>query len=167
MTTSFTNRATAKDIMTMDIHAADEDWTIDQLANFFDQHQISGAPVTDQHGEITGVVSLTDIVRQNSLPVFDEDNTHHYYQNGLKSKVNYEEILNYRIDFEHHVTVRQIMTPIVFEVDENTPLSDVAGVMLNGHIHRVFVTREKRIVGIITAMDMLKIIRDQPLIHAA
>jgi len=30
--------------------------------------------------------------------------------------------------------------------------------MLKGHIHRVMVTRDKKLVGIVTTMDMLKIV---------
>jgi CBS domain-containing protein len=36
----------------------------------------------------------------------------------------------------------------------------VADAMIRGRIHRVFVTRDEKLVGIITTMDMLKIIRD-------
>jgi CBS domain-containing protein len=32
--------------------------------------------------------------------------------------------------------------------------------MLKGGIHRVFVTRGNKLVGIVTTLDMLKIIRD-------
>jgi signal-transduction protein with cAMP-binding, CBS, and nucleotidyltransferase domain len=32
--------------------------------------------------------------------------------------------------------------------------------MIKGHIHRIFVTRDKQVVGVLTAFDMLKVIRD-------
>ena len=58
------------------------------------------------------------------------------------------------------MTVQDIMTPTVFSVDEEAALQHVADAMIRGRIHRVFVTRQKKLVGIITALDMLKIIRD-------
>ena len=36
----------------------------------------------------------------------------------------------------------------------------VADTMLKGRIHRVFVTRDRKLVGIVTALDMLQVIRD-------
>jgi len=56
--------------------------------------------------------------------------------------------------------VLDIMTPIVFSVTENTSVQDVAETMLKGGIHRVFVTRDSKLVGIVTALDMLQVIRD-------
>ncbi|MGH7495293.1 MAG: CBS domain-containing protein [bacterium] len=47
-----------------------------------------------------------------------------------------------------------------FTADENTPIQEVADTMLGGRIHRLMVTRNDKIIGIISTMDMLKIIRD-------
>jgi CBS domain-containing protein len=49
---------------------------------------------------------------------------------------------------------------MIFSVSENTSVQEVADVMLKGRIHRVFVTRDGRLAGIVTALDMLKVIRD-------
>jgi len=32
--------------------------------------------------------------------------------------------------------------------------------MLKGNIHRVFVTRDSKLIGVVTTLDMLKVIRD-------
>jgi len=156
----------AKDIMVTEILAADLDWSVHQLAEFFDEHAISGAPVTNGTGEIIGVVSVTDIVRQSSQPLREthtEKQTHDYYLRSLQDRLAGEELGAYQVDFESEVEVRDIMTPLVFDVDEQTSVSDIANTMITGHIHRVFVTRNKRVVGIITALDMLKVVRDWPL----
>jgi len=58
------------------------------------------------------------------------------------------------------VQVRDIMTPMIFSVSENTSVQEVADVMLKRRIHRVFVTRDGKLAGIVTALDMLKVIRD-------
>ena len=52
------------------------------------------------------------------------------------------------------------MTPMIYKVTEDTQVQRVADVMIRNQIHRVFVTREERIVGIVSAVDLLKIIRD-------
>ena len=61
------------------------------------------------------------------------------------------------------VTVSDIMTPTLFNVYEDTPVQVIADHMVRGRIHREFVTRGDRVVGIITAMDLLKIVSDLPL----
>jgi CBS domain-containing protein len=53
------------------------------------------------------------------------------------------------------------MTPQVYDVKQRTPLQQVARVMHRGGIHRVFVTENDEIRGIITAMDMLQVVAEE------
>jgi len=52
------------------------------------------------------------------------------------------------------------MTPTIFKVNEDTTVQEVADTLIRKRIHRVFVTREEKVVGVISTVDMLKIIRD-------
>src|SRR5262245_53667991 len=54
--------------------------------------------------------------------------------------------------------VRDIMTPAVYTVPEETPVTRIARTMIAGRIHRLFVTRKKRVVGIVTSLDLLKLL---------
>ncbi len=56
--------------------------------------------------------------------------------------------------------VRQIMTPIADTVTEETPVPDVARLMVANHYHRVVVTRSERPVGIVSSIDLLKLIAE-------
>ena len=60
------------------------------------------------------------------------------------------------------VEVRDIMTPQLLSVAEDTPVRVVAEVMMKEHVHRVFVKREDAIVGIVTTYDMLQLIATLP-----
>ncbi|MDY7030387.1 MAG: CBS domain-containing protein [Thermodesulfobacteriota bacterium] len=152
----------ARDIMNRNILAVRRDWTVEQLANFLIDSSISGAPVISDDGKLVGVVSLTDIVRYNSLPIrhFQSAEPHEYYFHALEYKYSRDEIASFRIGGEWPVTVGDIMTPIIFDVNEDTKVQHVADAMIKGRIHRVFVTHNEKLVGIITALDMIKIIRD-------
>ena len=55
---------TARDIMIHPVFAVRENWTVRELASYFIEKSISGAPVLDGSGRLTGVVSLSDIVDQ-------------------------------------------------------------------------------------------------------
>jgi CBS domain-containing protein len=152
----------AKDIMNRDVLSVGMDWSIDQLADYLIANSISGAPVTAEDGSLLGVVSLTDIVRYKSMPATDSDTNdpHEYYIHCPERKYSPADIESFRIEAESLVTVREIMTPMTFNVQEDTNLKQVADAMIRGRIHRVFVTRDKKLVGIITTMDMLGVIRD-------
>ena len=153
---------TVSDIMHRDVLAVDADWPLDKLAVFLTDNSISGAPVTDAHGELVGVVSLTDLVRHDSMTDKDTDtnNTHDVYLYELERHVSNEEMRVFHAQYESPVQVREIMTPMIFKVSEKDSVKDVAETMLKGNIHRVFVTRKGKLKGIVTALDMLQVIRD-------
>ena len=152
----------AKDIMNQDILSVGADWSIDQLADYLVENSISGAPVTSKDGKLLGVVSLTDIVRYKSMPVTDFQSTypHDYYIHAHERQYSPAEIESLSLEAESLVTVREIMTPKTFNVKEDTKIQNVADAMIRGGIHRVFVTRDEMLVGIITTMDILMAIRD-------
>ncbi len=54
--------------------------------------------------------------------------------------------------------VSDIMTPTVYTVPEDTPVPQIARAMIAGRIHRLFVTSRGRVVGIVTSMDLLKLL---------
>jgi CBS domain-containing protein len=51
--------------------------------------------------------------------------------------------------------VASIMNPRIYSVREDATVSEIASMMLKGHLHRLLVTREDRAVGIITTSDLL------------
>ncbi len=153
---------TAKDVMNPHIIFVPVDWTIEELAQFFVDKAITGAPVTDEHGKLVGVVSTTDIARHDGLSEtrLRADEPHDYYLHGWEGRLAPEELTSFHIEQPPQGTVREIMTPMVFKVDEHTPVKEIADTMITGRIHRLLVTHGDKIVGIVTTMDMLKAIRD-------
>ena len=155
-------RLTAKDVMNEDVLSVGMDWSVEYLTDFLVENGISGAPVTSEDGKLVGVVSLTDIVRHNSLPGKDSrlNSPYDYYRHGLEHQYAKEDIRSLSIETEPLDTVRDIMTPMIFDVNEDTKVKQVADTMIRGRIHRVFVTREQKLTGVITTVDMLEVIRN-------
>jgi CBS domain-containing protein len=56
--------------------------------------------------------------------------------------------------------VSKIMTDKVYTIPMYDDVSIAARVMRNHHIHRVVVTHEKKVVGILSAFDLLKLVED-------
>ena len=113
-------------------------------------------------GEMLGVVSITDILREGGAAEGDAEDElpHEYYLQALESRFDQDDLAALHLEVAPEVTAKDIMTPMVFEVGEGDSIQAVADTMIKGHIHRVFVTHGKEIVGVITAMDMLNVIRD-------
>jgi CBS domain-containing protein len=148
--------------MQQEVLAVDADWPLDKLAGFLVDNSISGAPVTDEKGELVGVVSLTDLVRHNNMTEKNTglDSTHDVYLYELERHMSHEEMRVFHTQYESPVQVREIMTPMIFRVSEDDSVQSVADTMLKGRIHRVFVTRDNMLTGIVTSLDMLQVIRN-------
>lgn len=144
---------TAGDLMTGDVRVVDAGWSVRRLFEFLAEHSISGAPVVGSDGRLVGVVSLGDIARhaKHAHP-HRHGHAHDVYLLGPAyafAQAPYEII-------DHHLMVRDIMTPMVIDVPLRATAREIADVMLSRHIHRIFVTESGMVIGVITAFDMLK-----------
>jgi CBS domain-containing protein len=151
----------AQDIMNRDVVVAQESMTVQELANFLTTNMITGAPVVDDMGKLVGVVSETDIVRSGARrdAALKEKRESSYYLRGWEDKIDEEELGEFHVIEEEGLKVRDIMTPLIFKVTEDTSIGEMADTMIGGRIHRLIVTRDDRVVGIVTTLDMLKAIR--------
>ena len=151
----------AKDVMTSEVLTVQPDWPLEQLADFLVKNSISGAPVVADDGEIVGVVSLSDLARANTLSDEDlETSTHAYYLQTLDAYEGEDELPILPRGDGVQLKVSEIMTPVVIAVGEDDPVGSVAAIMIENRVHRLFVTRDRKIGGVVTALDMLKVIRD-------
>lgn len=149
---------TAEQIMCRKVITVPSDWSMDRLARFLTDKSISGAPVVNSAGRLVGVVSFSDIVRQAGSGLVDlgkRDDT--FYSDMIDESLSPEEQRAFHTLVDHSVLVNDIMTPMVFEVSPDTPLIQVAEAMVKGRIHRVMVTENHSLKGIISALDLLKV----------
>ena len=156
------NYMTAKDVMNPSVKTVPASWSIEELSQFLIDKTITGAPVVEGDGRLVGVVSLTDIVKYDSLAELSlrADEPHDYYLHGWESQLSPDDLSSFHVEEKPQVTVRDIMTPFLFKVHEDTPIREVADTMISGRIHRLLVTRGDNLVGIVTTMDMLQVIRN-------
>lgn len=146
----------AEKIMSADLLTAYEGWTIHRLADFFIKHQISAVPVIASDHELVGIVSVGDVFRFNNMPERDKGHVmRNHYRDSCGQDINEEDLRSWVKDADKNCTVHQIMTPEVIAVEKNATIHDVTSVLLTHHIHRVFVTEDKKVIGVITAMDVL------------
>jgi predicted transcriptional regulator len=154
----------ARDLMNEDVLTVPEDWSAKQLAEFLTENEISGAPVVDARAAVVGVVSLTDLARSEVEEgrIIPDRSDPDYWVRGWEDKVSEEDLAGLRLE-EDGPLVSDLMNPAVFSVDEDTSVSDVARSMIDARIHRVLVTKGRKIVGIVTTTDLLGLLVEEPL----
>jgi CBS domain-containing protein len=146
----------ARDIMTRDIVTVAQTATLRELAALLREHQISGVPVVDARGRITGVVSASDVlgVVGDSAAVAPETASPEFYVHGWEDKLNPDELRQLHIEDEG-LSVGDIMNPCVYSVAADAPLPEVAHLMVEARVHRLLVEQGEELVGIVSTLDLL------------
>lgn len=154
----------ARDLMRTDLSMLAPDDTIESALALFEEARIGGAPVVDQ-GRLVGVLTLADVSRTEHLsgdriqtqratelsePVGEE----------LTDELDPEDVFYAKEDYSAELLgrdrVRDWMTSDVVTVPADAALERVCSVMVERHIHRVFVTEEKKLVGLISSFDVVR-----------
>jgi CBS domain-containing protein len=146
---------TASDLMNPGVLTVREDMTVRELASFLVENEISGAPVADAQGRLVGVVSMADIaaVASGEERGTGEEGSS-FFGSAWEDGLDEEDMEDLQLDLDG-LRVDKIMNPKIYSVREDATVSEVASLMLKGHLHRLLVTREDRAVGIITTSDLL------------
>jgi len=128
----------ARNIMTKEVIAISHNTSIREAEEILKKNKITGLPVIDKDGKMVGIVS-----EKHLLSIYD---------------VKGEEVDQYafRLPYEYRTWVEEIMTKEVISVNEETSLKEICEIMVKNHIHRVPVLRKKKVVGIISTMDIAK-----------
>ena len=140
----------AADIMTRDVVCLNEELGIHDCEKIMLEKGISGAPVVDLEGELRGVVSKTDLVSY-----------HHSQSDEEVSETDFYRLEDVRgahvVDF-NTPAARDVMTPVPCVASESTSLEELAGLMVRRQVHRVVICRGRKVVGIVSSMDVLRAI---------
>ena len=146
---------TAGEVMSSSVLTVPQYWSLKQLIDFFDQHKINGAPVMGESGNLVGVVSLSDILKFDSRAhsINENPTTQFYYNNMDGASPEQLGLVGGDVHTQHQVS--EIMTAHVVSVDASTPLTEVAALMCKNKIHRVFVTSDNELNGVLSTLDIL------------
>lgn len=101
-----------------------------------DKHGISAVGVVDERGALVGVLSRTDLLQTASAEAGE----------------------TFRVAPE---PIRTLMTPDPLTVSHDTPLSEVAAIMIDRRVHRVFVSIDGRPVGVVSTRDLMRAVLDK------
>jgi len=151
----------ARDIMSRNVIVVKKDATIEEIVTLLLDYKISGVPVVDDRYEIVGAVTEEDLLYKKKLPI----PVTLIYQHGRY--VNHKKLVE-EIRKMSGTKAQDIMSTNITCVSEDTPAREIASLMITKGVKRVFVTRNGRVMGIVSKSDILKdiIIQGREAIHA-
>ncbi|MDK9696867.1 MAG: CBS domain-containing protein [Siculibacillus sp.] len=142
----------ARDVMTTDVATVRPDTPVETVARILLTHRISGVPVVDADGAPVGVVSEWDLVGQHSADrVARRDEWLARLAQGLPLAADFLEAVEPASRTAGELAHRAPIT-----VADDTDLAEVAQLVIDRRIGRVFVTREGRLVGVVSRRDLVR-----------
>ena len=126
--------------------------------------QVSGFPVVDE-GRLVGIVSRSDVVRQICEEREVAKNTSDFYfdETGFHESqmTSFNDIADRVGERIEGLCVKDVMVTSPRTVSLDQPIADVARCFSEHGIHRLPVTDRGTLVGIVTTMDLVRLIADK------
>lgn len=143
----------ARDIMIKKVITIKKDASVKELSELLVKNKISGVPVVDEKGGLIGIATEGDLIIQDADLHFPR------YFKLLDSIIYLESLNKFKRNLKKYLgtKVEDIMTSKIKTVNTDTPVSEVANIMIRSNINRVPVLNKKGgLVGIITRADIVK-----------
>jgi CBS domain-containing protein len=142
----------AMDVMTTDVITVDPETTVQAMATLLAERGISGAPVIDANGRLVGIVSEGDLLHRAEIGTArrHRERRRSWWLDHFASELARDYVKS------HGRTVRDIMTRDVVTATENTDLGDVAALLEAKRIKRVPITRDGKVIGIISRANLVR-----------
>ena len=134
------------EIMKKDVYTVNENDSLIEALKLISEKKVSGMPVTDDSGRLTGFISDGDIIR--------------FLSDSYPSFVNIYSFIN--IDFDSrlkeliHTKVKNIARKTVITVNADDDISEVCSILSKKHIKKAPVIKDGAMVGIINVSNITK-----------
>jgi|FaiFalFF_MnMetaG_3_1042247.scaffolds.fasta_scaffold12518_2 CBS domain-containing protein len=154
-------RLRARDVMTTPVYTVRPETPVPEVARLLVERHISGAPVVDETGRLVGIVTEADLLPKEAGPAG-------LPLTALLGPEAPPEVREHLRRYRGRV-VREVMTREVVTATEDTPVQQLAALMLRKQVNRIPIVRGERVVGIVTRNDVLRAFfrRDEELERAA
>ncbi len=150
----------AGQIMTKTLVCVAPNQDLEDVETLLIEHRISGVPVVDR-GRLVGILSRTDIARVKVLAnSLDGQVTDQMSSGDHADGFQHDAQAEFQ-GFRQTITTLKVKNAMHDRVVTCTPdslVSDVAESMVRHQIHRVIVVDRDRPVGIISSLDMVKLV---------
>jgi CBS domain-containing protein len=137
------------DVMSRNVISIAPDATVEEAVKLMLDRGISGLFVVDKAGDLAGIVTEGDLLRRDELGT----ERHRPWWLRLLASPARQATDFFRAHGRH---VRDVMTEKVISVGYDWPLEEVVLTMETNRIKRVPVTRDGRVVGVVSRSDLLR-----------
>jgi CBS domain-containing protein len=142
----------AREIMSTEVHTVSPDTGVEELARMFEEKGYNALPVLDKKGRLLGIVTQTDLVEQDKplhiptvISIFD-------WVLYLESEKSFRE----EVEKITARTAGQICTRDVVTCGPETPVSEIADLMVKHAAHLVPVLEGEKLVGVVARLDVIR-----------
>ena len=143
---------TAHDIMTREVCTVHEETDLKELSALFVEHNYKTLPVVDAAGNLVGIVSQTDLIEQDKplhiptvISLFD-------WVLYLESpKAFSDEVRKVSARKVGEICAREVIT-----CTPDTPVEEVATLMVEHKVHLIPVLDGTRPVGVVARLDIIR-----------
>lgn len=182
---------TVRDLMTTDVTTVDPDLTLRDAVELFTAQHVSGAPVT-AGGRLVGVLSASDVLAfEGETPgvpterpeleleewtepvewVEGEEAPAAFFSEqwsdaGADVLERFAEVRGPEWDRLAEHTVGEAMTPSLCSIAPFVDIYTAAEYMLRAGVHRLIVTEDGRLVGVLSSMDIVRAVAEHRLVAA-
>jgi CBS domain-containing protein len=121
------DQAPVVDIMSRHVVCAFPDLPLATLIDVMVRERLGCVPVVDEHGHPLGMVTKLDIVEQLAIPLEQEA-----------------------------AVVADVMMPFAVTLEDDATVATAAALMANEDMHHVMIVSNRRLVGIVSTMDVTR-----------
>ncbi len=140
------------EIMHKGVMTVERSTSLQEVSKFFIEHGITGSPVVDDQGVPVGVVSMSDLTAHAAG--LDKPKDSGYLQHLWHDDPPHVADLT----FEAGITAGDVMTDFLIRVDAKAEVRELLELMKSARLHRVFVTDQDKLVGIVTTLDLVMLL---------
>jgi CBS domain-containing protein len=158
---------TAADLMVRGVITIAPETPVEEVSELFQIHNINGAPVVDESGKLVGILTEDDLVfgqfglTEEEMQARDRERaaTSRRKGKGRRTKAG-GKAGGKAVRPGPARRAAEIMTPNPITAEEATSLDDLCRIMWNLRIHRVPIVRRGILKGIVSSMDICRLIAE-------
>ena len=139
----------ARDVMTRHVVSVGPNETLLEAGELMLRHHVSGLPVVDANERLIGIVTERDFLRPIGPRADDR-------RPRWLEVIAARPVISEPTELRCKRKVAEVMTPNPVTVDDNAPIDEAVRMMETHRIKRLPVTRESRIVGIISRENLMR-----------
>jgi CBS domain-containing protein len=158
---SLTSTRTAGEVMRRALVFVHPDQKLADAARLLVDHHITGMPVIEAN-KLVGMISRSDLTRARVLAdaldgqIRDELHWDETQADGFRH-TDPERFEGFSQRYAS-LKVREVMRSQVVTCDVATPIAKVAQLLVQNHIHRIIVVEGEKPAGIISSLDLVKLL---------